>query len=162
MVAVAQAKGIDKTQLSRRHRKQPKKTFWTIKSNSNLLFEMGVRALLSVIAKRDATIGLHNFRDNLSMAMTKRCSLKKPTTASWSNGSCNTPTFWSLCWIWQYSLISNLQPIHGFNLSFDVNSTRKDIPMTTFSTDNQDGSEHIHPVIKRLPPTNRLDTVSLS
>ena len=33
-------------------------------------------AQLSVIAIRDNTIGLHDFRDNLSMAMTKMCSLK--------------------------------------------------------------------------------------
>ena len=38
--------------------------------------------------------------------------------------------------------------------------TTKDIPMTTFRTDNQDASEHINPVINRLPLTNRLDTIS--
>ena len=32
--------------------------------------------------------------------------------------------------------------------------------MTTFSTDNQDASELIYPVINRLPVTNRLDTIS--
>ena len=40
------------------------------------------------------------------------------------------------------------------------NPTTKDIPMTTFSTDNQDASEHIYPVINRLPASNRLDTIS--
>ena len=40
------------------------------------------------------------------------------------------------------------------------NPTTKDIPMTTFSTDNQGASEHICPVINRLPTTNRLDTIS--
>ena len=40
------------------------------------------------------------------------------------------------------------------------NPTTRDIPMTTFSTYNQDVSEHIYSVINRLPPSNRLDTVS--
>ena len=39
-------------------------------------------------------------------------------------------------------------------------SSTKDTPMTTFSTDNQDASEHIFPYINCLPPSNRLDTVS--
>ena len=37
--------------------------------------------------------------------------------------------------------------------------TTNDNPMTTFSTDNQDTSEHIYHVINRLPPAIRLDTV---
>ena len=40
------------------------------------------------------------------------------------------------------------------------NPTKRDIPMITFSTDNQDASERIYPVIDRLPVTNRLDTIS--
>ena len=41
-----------------------------------------------------------------------------------------------------------------------VTPSTKDIPMTSFGTDNQDASEHIYPVINRLPPTNRLNKIS--
>ena len=40
------------------------------------------------------------------------------------------------------------------------NPTTKGIPLTTFLTDKEHASEHIYPVINRLPPSNRLDTVS--
>ena len=52
----------------------------------------------------------------------------------------------------------NLFMVSIFHSMF--NPSTKDIPMTTFSTDNQDASEHIYPVINRLPATNRLDTIS--
>ena len=47
----------------------------------------------------------------------------------------------------------------SFFLSMFTIST-KDIPKTTISTDNQDVSEHLYLVIKRLPPINRSDTIS--
>ena len=52
----------------------------------------------------------------------------------------------------------NLFMVSIFHSMF--NPTTKDIPMTTFSTENQDASEHIYPVINRLPASNRLDTIS--
>ena len=38
---------------------------------------------------QDDTSWLHEFRGKLSMTRTRMCSLKVPTTASWSNESCN-------------------------------------------------------------------------
>ena len=35
------------------------------------------------------TVWLHDLRDNLSVTGTQVCSLKVPSTASWSNMSCN-------------------------------------------------------------------------
>ena len=70
---------------------------------------MDERAQLSVIDIRDNTIGLHDFRDNLSIAMMKMCSLKKPTTTSWSNRSCNGPaTLFETMWT-QYESFGKLE-----------------------------------------------------
>ena len=96
--AVAQANDIDKTQLSNGHRKQPKKRVWKIEHISNLLHERDEKAQLSVIAIRDNTFGLDDFRDNLIMANTRMCSLKVPTTAIWSNGSCNGAAPFKTMW----------------------------------------------------------------
>ena len=51
----------------------------------------------------------------------------------------------------------NLIMVSTFHSMF--NPTTKDIPMTTFSTDNQSASEYIYPVINRLRPSNRSDTI---
>ena len=104
----AVANGIDKTQLSNGHRMRPKKRTWKMEPIWNLLHEMDERAKLSVIDIRDNTIGLHDFRDNLSMAKMKMCSLKKPTT-SWINGSCNGPsTLFETMWT-QYESFGKLE-----------------------------------------------------
>ena len=96
---MAQATGIDKTQLSKGHRKRSKQRTWKIEPISNLLHEMNERTQFSVIAIRDDTIGPDDFRDNSSVAMTQLCSLQVPTTISWSNGSCNEPaTLFKTIW----------------------------------------------------------------
>ena len=86
MDAVAQAIGIDKTQLSKNHRKRPKQSTWTIEPTSNLLHEMDERAQLNENGLQDDPIGLHDFRDNSSVTRTQMCSLQVPTTLRWSNG----------------------------------------------------------------------------
>ena len=43
MDAVSEANGIDKTQLSKGHRKRPKRTTWKIETKLNLLHEMDER-----------------------------------------------------------------------------------------------------------------------
>ena len=40
---------------------------------------------------QDEPLWLHDLRDNLSVTRMQICSLKVPTTAIWSNGSCNGP-----------------------------------------------------------------------
>ena len=40
---------------------------------------------------QDDTLWLREFRDNSSVSRMEMCSLKVPTTASWTNGSCNGP-----------------------------------------------------------------------
>ena len=100
MDGVAQANCIDETHLSNGHRKRLKRRSRKIEPISNLLHEMDERAhQLGVIAKLDITINWSTrFQRQLSMAMTKMCSLKK-TTTSWSNGSCNGPaTLFKTMW----------------------------------------------------------------
>ena len=92
MDAMAQANGIDKTQLSKGHRKQLEKRTWKLEHISNLLYEMDERAQLNKNGSQDDTFWLREFRDNSIMTRTHICSLKVTTTASWSNGSCNGPT----------------------------------------------------------------------
>ena len=92
MDAVAQANVIDKTQLSKGHRKQLKKRSWKIEHNWNLIQEMEEGAQLNMNGTpQDDTLWLREFRDNSSVSRTEMCSLKVPTTASWSDGSCNGP-----------------------------------------------------------------------
>ena len=92
MDAVAQANGIDKTQLSKGHRKRPKKRTWKIEPLSNMIHGMAERAQLNMNGTpQDDTLWLREFRDNSSVKRMEMCSLKVPTTASWSNGSCNGP-----------------------------------------------------------------------
>ena len=58
---------------------------------------------------QDDLIGLHDFRDNLSVTRTQMCSFKVPTTATWSNGSCNKPaTLFKTMWT-RYELCGILE-----------------------------------------------------
>ena len=92
MDAVAQAKDIDKTQLRKGYRKHLKKRSWKIEHNWNLIHGMVEGAQLNVNGTpQDDILWLREFRDNSSVARMEMCSLKVPTTASWSNGSCNGP-----------------------------------------------------------------------
>ena len=92
MDAVSQANDIDKTQLSKGHRKQLKKRIWKIEHNWNLIHGMEEGARLNMNGTpQDDTLWLREFRDNSSVSRMEMCSLKVPTTASWSDGSCNGP-----------------------------------------------------------------------
>ena len=92
MDAVAQANVIDETQLSNGHRKQLKKRSWKIEHNWNLIQEREEGAQLNMNGTpQDDTLWLREFRDNSSVSRMEMCSLKVPTTASWSDGSCNGP-----------------------------------------------------------------------
>ena len=92
MDAVAQANVIDETQLSNGHRKQLKKRSWKIEHKWNLIQEMEEGAQLNMNGTpQDDTLWLREFRDNSSVSRMEMCSLKVPTTASWSDGSCNGP-----------------------------------------------------------------------
>ena len=89
MHAVAQANGIDKTQFSKSHRKQPKKKIGLVESVSNLRREMEERTQLKEKGIQNDTVWLRKFRDNSSVTRTQMCSLKVQTESSWSNRSCN-------------------------------------------------------------------------
>ena len=92
MDAVAQTNVIDETQLSNGHRKQLKKRSWKIEHNWNLIHGMEEGAQLNMNGTpQDDTLWLREFRDNSSVSRMEMCSLKVPTTASWSDGSCNGP-----------------------------------------------------------------------
>ena len=56
-----------------------------------LIQGMEEKAQLRVNGIQDNTLWLHDFRGRSSVTRTQVCSLKVPTTASWSNGSCNGP-----------------------------------------------------------------------
>ena len=89
--AVSQANDIDETQMSKDHRKQPKKRTWTIETTWTLIQEMDERTQWKENVIRDDTTGLHEFRDRSSVTRTQMCSLKFPTAESWSNGYRNGP-----------------------------------------------------------------------
>ena len=92
MDTVAQANGIDETQLSKGHRKQQKKRIGKTETTWNLIRGMEENTQLNLNGTpRDEPLWLGEFRDNISLTRTEMCSLKVPTTASWSNGSCNGP-----------------------------------------------------------------------
>ena len=83
MDAVSQANDIDKTQLSKGHRKQLKKRIWKIEHNWNLIHGMEEGAQLNMNGTpQDDTLWLREFRDNSSVSRMEMCSLKVPTTAS--------------------------------------------------------------------------------
>ena len=92
MDAVSQANGIDKTQLSKGHRKRPKKRTWKIEPLSNMIHGMAEGAQLNVNeTPQDEPLWLHDLRDTLLVTRMQMCSLKVSPATSWSNGSCNGP-----------------------------------------------------------------------
>ena len=92
MDAVSQANGTDKTQLSKSHRKRPKKRTWKIEPLSNMIHGMAEGVQLNMNGTpQDDTLCLREFRDSSSVTRMEMCSLKVPTTATWSIGSCNGP-----------------------------------------------------------------------
>ena len=110
MDAVAQANVIDETQLSNGHRKQSKRRIWKIEHNWNLIQEMEEGAQLNMNGTpQDDTLWLREFRDNSSVSRMEMCSLKVPTTASWSDGSCNGPATPFMAMGTQYGSIGKLE-----------------------------------------------------
>ena len=87
MDVVAEANGIDETQLSNGHRKQLRKRTWKIELTWNMIHEMEENVQLKENGIQDDTSRLHEFTENVSVTR-KMCSLKVPTAASRSNGSC--------------------------------------------------------------------------
>ena len=116
MDAVSRAKDIDKTQLSKGHRKRPKKRTWKIEPLSNMILGMAEGAQLNVNGTpQDEPLWLYDLRDNLSVMRMEMCSLKLSTTARWSNGSCNGPaapfkTMWN-----QYGRFGKLEASDGLS-----------------------------------------------
>ena len=109
MDPVSQANGIDKTQLSNGHRKRPKKRAWKYEPLSNMIHVMEEGTQLNEVGIQNDTVWLHDLGDNSSMARTQMCPMKKSTTVSWRNGSCNGPaapfkTMWT-----QYGSFGKLQ-----------------------------------------------------
>ena len=109
MDAVAQANSFDGTQLSNGLRKQPKKRTWKFEINWNLIHGVEETGQLNENGIKDDTLWLHEFTDNSSVTRTEMCSLKVPTTASWSSGSCNGPaTPFKTIWT-QYGFFGKLK-----------------------------------------------------
>ena len=113
MDAVSQANDIDKTQLSKGHRKQLKKRIWKIEHNWNLIHGMEEGAQLNRNGTpQDDTLWLRESRDNSSVSRMQICSLKVPTATSWSNGSCNGPAApFKTMWV-QYGRFGKLEVSH--------------------------------------------------
>ena len=112
MDAVAQANGIDKTQLSIGHRKRPEKRIWKIESTWNLRRGMEKGTQLNENGIQNDPVWLHEFRDNSSVTGTQMCSLKVPAAANWRKVSCNGPaapfkTMWT-----QYGPFDKLEVSH--------------------------------------------------
>ena len=113
MDTVTHANGIDKTQLSKGHRKQSKKRTWTIEHLSNVIHGMAEGAQLNVNGTpQHEPLWLHDLRDNLPVTRMQMCSLKVPTATSWSNRSCNGPAAqFKTMWI-QYGRFGKLEVSH--------------------------------------------------
>ena len=90
MDAVAQANGIVETQLSKGHRKRPKKRAWKIEPLSNLIHGMTEGTQLNENGIQKDTVWF-DLIDKSSVTRTQMCSLEVPTTESWSGGSCKGP-----------------------------------------------------------------------
>ena len=90
MDAVAQANGIVETQLSKRHRKRPKKRAWKIEPLSNLIHGRTEGTQLNENGIQKDTVWFELI-DKSSVTRTQMCSLEVPTTESWSGGSCKGP-----------------------------------------------------------------------
>ena len=85
MDAVAQANCIDKTQLSKGHRKRPKKQAWKFEHSSNRLHEM-VESVQWTTGILYAKAVIDKFADEISLMETQMGSSKAQTTASSENG----------------------------------------------------------------------------
>ena len=110
MDTVAQANNTEEAQWNNGHCKQSKRRSWKIGHNWNLIhgMEEGAHMNMNGTPQGD-TLWLREIRDNSSVTRIEMCSLKVPTTASWSNGSCNGPaalfkTMWT-----QYGSIGKLE-----------------------------------------------------
>ena len=85
MDAVAQANGMDKTQLSKGHRKRPKKRAWKFEHTSSLLHGM-VECVQLTTGILYAKIVIDEFADEISLMETRLGSSKAQTTTSSENG----------------------------------------------------------------------------
>ena len=85
MDAVAQANGMDKTQLSKSHRKRPKKQAWKFEHTSNLLHGM-VESFQLITGILYVKIVIDEFADEISLMETQLGSSKAQTTTSSENG----------------------------------------------------------------------------
>ena len=85
MDAVAQANGMDKTQLSKDHRKRPKKQARKFEHTSNLLHGM-VECVQLTTGILYAKIVIDKFADEISLMETQLGSSKAQTTTSSENG----------------------------------------------------------------------------
>ena len=83
--AVAQANGMDKTQLSKGHRKRPKKQARKIEHTSNLLHGM-VECVQLTTGILYAKIVIDEFADEISLMETRLSSSKAQTTKNSENG----------------------------------------------------------------------------
>ena len=85
MDAVAQANGMDKTQLSKGHRKRPKKRAWKFEHTSILLDGM-VKCVQLTTGILYAKIVIDEFADEISLMETRLGSSKAQTTTSSESG----------------------------------------------------------------------------
>ena len=85
MDAVAQANGMDKTQLSKGHRKRPKKQAWMFEHSSNRLQGM-VECVQLTTGILYPKIVIDKFADEISLMETQLGSSKAQTTTSSENG----------------------------------------------------------------------------
>ena len=85
MDAVAQANGMDKTQLSKSHRKRPKKQAWKFEHTSNLLHGM-VESVQLTTGILYAKIVIDEFAEKISLMETRLGSSKAQTTTSSESG----------------------------------------------------------------------------
>ena len=85
MDAVAQANGMDKTQLSKGHRKRPKKRAWKFEHTSILLHGM-VECVQLTTGILYAKIVIDEFADEISLMETQLGSSKAQPTTSSENG----------------------------------------------------------------------------
>ena len=85
MDAMAQANCMDKTQLSKSHRKRPKKQAWKFEHSSNRLHEM-VESVQWTTGILYAKAVIDEFADEISLMETQMGSSKAQTTASSENG----------------------------------------------------------------------------
>ena len=90
MDAVAQANGMDKTQLSKSHRKRPKKQAWKFEHTSNLSHGMVESVQLTTGILYAKTV-IDEFADEISLMETRLGSSKAQTTTNLENGPFTGP-----------------------------------------------------------------------